>query len=370
MFNPVDNDVCYSTSTDGTVSRSQISLLSGEHRRESNDPITAQRTILDLNPNGWQGRTHKFSKTIHGMAADGRRNCVYVGVSNGAICRFDPREPTICPTDVEAKFHCDKVTCIDINPVDNDLIVSSSNDRNVSLWDARKFVREHAIGSYQHERVVSSAYFSPNTGAKLLTTTQGNKLRIWGSLHGFQGYVNDYRDSAPLTITHSHDFHYRINPFRALWDPKDWRDDLFLCGRFLGEAYFDKSTDEDELEANLLHPIDMFSAETGDVVHSLVDRRLSFLCPTNKFSPTEDIIASVYSTNMVIWSPPIESGQKDEGLRRRSGIRPLGRKGSDSDNESDDNPGGRIDGGLTSKKKLHSVVVRRKQARAKKKRVS
>lgn len=48
-----------------------------------------------------------------------------------------------------------------------------------------------------HPRVVNSAFFSPVTGRKLLTTCQDNRLRVWD---------NVVMGGEAREIVHSHDF--------------------------------------------------------------------------------------------------------------------------------------------------------------------
>lgn len=64
-----------------------------------------------------------------------------------------------------------------------------------------------------HKRVVNSAYFSPQSGSKILTTSQDNRIRVWDSIFG-------NLDSPSREIVHSHDFNRHLTPFRAEWDPK------------------------------------------------------------------------------------------------------------------------------------------------------
>jgi DNA damage-binding protein 2 len=70
-----------------------------------------------------------------------------------------------------------------------------------------------SLCSLEHKRVVNSAYFSPITGNKILTTSQDNRLRIWDSIFGNMA-------SPSREIVHSHDFNRHLTPFKAEWDPK------------------------------------------------------------------------------------------------------------------------------------------------------
>lgn len=75
-----------------------------------------------------------------------------------------------------------------------------------------------------HPKVVNSAYFSPVTGKKLLTTCIDNRVRIWNYLLALDGPPDK-------EIVHSHDFNRYLTPFRAEWDPKDHDERLFVIGR-------------------------------------------------------------------------------------------------------------------------------------------
>ena len=58
------------------------------------------------------------------------------------------------------------------------------------------------LGSLAHPKVVNSAYFSPRTGGKLLTTCIDNRLRVWDSWAA--GSAEPSRQ-----MVHSHDFNRR-----------------------------------------------------------------------------------------------------------------------------------------------------------------
>lgn len=70
-----------------------------------------------------------------------------------------------------------------------------------------------SLAKLAHGRVVNSAYFSPLTGNKILTTSQDNRIRVWDSIFG-------NLDSPSREIVHSHDFNRHLTAFRAEWDPK------------------------------------------------------------------------------------------------------------------------------------------------------
>ena len=83
-------------------------------------------------------------------------------------------------------------------------------------------VRE--LACIKHPRLVNSAYFSPHSGRKLLTTCIDNRVRIWDNIHNVDR-------PATQEIVHSHDFNRHLTPFRAEWDPKDPLDRRVVIGR-------------------------------------------------------------------------------------------------------------------------------------------
>lgn len=335
-FDRNDDHMMYTSSSDGIVCMSRLMLMGTAPQQESlEECVTDRDIVLNMNPEGWNMNNFRMA---YGMAHDAHRNCLYVGASNGQMWRIDPREDRRDTRSTMGKFHKDKVTCIDINPRNADLFATASNDKKVCLWDARKFAPGHELGSYQHGRVVSSAYFSPNTGARLLTTSLDNRLRIWNDIYGFTGDVNSREDAAPVEIVHSHDFHRYLNPFRATWDPKDWQDDLFVCGRFLGDAYYENGNENGE--PLLLHPIDMFSAKAGSLVHSLVDPATTLICTTNKFSPVCDMILTTASANVILWSKHENDEQEGKNFSRGGGRRSGHRDGGEDDDDDDDDEDG------------------------------
>ncbi len=81
------------------------------------------------------------------------------------------------------------------------------------IWDMRMLDSDSCLAELPHSRVVTSAYFSPVTGTKILTTCQDNRIRVWDNI------------CADLTtcsreIVHSHDFNRYLTSFKAEWDPK------------------------------------------------------------------------------------------------------------------------------------------------------
>lgn len=358
--------IVYSTSGDGAVCESRVDANNGTRREDEGAAV-----LLNVNPEGWVSAS--TWRMLYGLAWDPLRSTLFVGMSDGSVARVDPREHST--VQARARFHSDKVTTIDVNVSQPNLIATASNDTTVRLWDARKFMPRQNLGSFTHGRVVCSAFFSPRTGSKLLTTSFDNRLRVWHDVHAIQGDANAYVDSQPdHTIIHSHDFHRHISPFKAAWDPNDWNEDSFLCGRFLGEAYkgmsssngnssnnapLNRTGDADgDDEAVLLRPVDIFSAKSGRVALSLVDPSLPLICTINRFCPKANAILTAASKGLYIWAPP----SRPQRSARSTSPRPHDRR--DDDDDSDDENGGGGPGRKKKKKRNVSVSVQTSQQQA------
>lgn len=352
-FDTRSPDCVYTNSSDGSVAMHRIEDASRNFSTHaSRRAPSPEKVILDLR----EGRSDRSSGMAYGMSFNSELGCLYVGSSEGSFWSVDPRDPSNFNS---VRIHRDKITCIDVNPRSGNLIATASNDRHVRLWDARRLVPNHYVGTFQHGGVASSAYFSPSTGARLLTTSQNNRIQVWKDINGFLGNVNEKEHEQPIEIVHSHNFHRYLNPFRAEWDPKDWRDDLFMCGRFLGDAYHEE--DDDTRTTAMHYPIDLFSVKEGTAICSLIGSATTLRCTTNKFNPVRDIILSTASTNVFLW------GRKEEKDLNPRGRYPADRGGprntSDGGDDQDDDDGD--DRPQKRRRTLYLTTLRSERAKAK-----
>lgn len=184
------------------------------------------------------------------------------------------------------------------------------------IWDVRRLEDGSSLAHLPHGRVVNSAYFSPLSGSKILTTSQDNRIRVWDSIFG-------NLESPSREIVHSHDFNRHLTPFKAEWDPKvalsvfsqthphsststvgvsarelcifptlshitrcsdiqDPSESLAVIGRYISENYGGVA----------LHPIDFIDTTTGQLVAEAVQPDITTISPVNKPHPREDILAS------------------------------------------------------------------------------
>lgn len=99
------------------------------------------------------------------------------------------------------------------------------------IWDMRQLESGSSLYDLAHKRVVNSAYFSPLSGSKIVTTSQDNRIRVWDSIFGSL-------DTPSREIVHSHDFNRHLTPFRAEWDAKVCYTWLLLYRIFFFSSYF------------------------------------------------------------------------------------------------------------------------------------
>eukprot|EP00884_Botryococcus_braunii_P017509 jgi/Botrbrau1/4441/Bobra.0348s0029.2 len=267
--------------------------------------------VLNLNPAGWiEGvTTEKDWGMLYALDASAANNLIITGDSWGFAHFVDLRsKEKVGSTLIHKKA---KVNTIHVNPLDQNLLLTAGNDWMARLFDLRVLVSslpsastppagkkvEDApgqLGLLEHGKVVNSAYFSPHTGRKVLTTCIDNRLRVWDFLLGRSSPEPDRE------IVHSHDFNRYLTPFRAEWDPKDPSERLFVVGRYISDVF----------DGQALHPIDIYDAGTGNLLTSLVDPNLTTICPVNKPHPRLEVLVTGSSRSLYAWRPfyPEEEG--------------------------------------------------------------
>ncbi|EME27296.1 protein damaged DNA-binding 2 [Galdieria sulphuraria] len=305
VFDPNNGNRIFTASADGTLLGHDLKTFQFD-------------TLLDSNPNGWEGPS--TWSMLCSIAYNSYHHTTIAGDNFGNVYIIDDRIPQSASSiRILAHKKKTKVTGIDIHPREPNLISTCGNDRFLYLWDARMFTSNLQLAKFEHPRVVNAAFFSPVYGTKILSTCQDNRLRIWDNIQ------QDLKVSRE--IIHSHDFNRYLSPFKAVWDPKDWKEDLILCGRYIGEEYYDPKTES----MIRLHPIDLYSACSGHIVAELVDLNIPTISPLNKFHPTLDKIISGTSYNLFLWEDK-ERAWKEQVNDGKSAVK--GRKKSSLSSES------------------------------------
>ena len=95
---------------------------------------------------------------------------------------------------------------------------------NALIWDSRKMSSIHVspVATMRQTKTVNSAYFSPVTGDRVLTTGMDDAYRVYD----FSGK----KSTAPLIkdLRHNNNTGRWLTKFRAVWYPR--REDLILSG--------------------------------------------------------------------------------------------------------------------------------------------
>ncbi|XP_072291765.1 DNA damage-binding protein 2-like [Eucyclogobius newberryi] len=187
------------------------------------------------------------------------------------------------------KLHNAKVTHAEFNPRCDWLLVTSSVDHSVKLWDLRNLKdKKSFLYDLRHEKAVNAAYFNPMDCSKLLTTDQYDQIRIYAS--------SDWSKPQHL-IQHPHrQFQHRhsYTPIKATWHPTY---DLIVVGR-----YPDVRVCPGDLKTT-----DIYDSNTEELVYQLYDPSAPGIKSVNKFSPMGDVVASGMSSTVLVWD-------KDETL--------------------------------------------------------
>ncbi|KAF8394928.1 hypothetical protein HHK36_018867 [Tetracentron sinense] len=274
-FNPANDGTLYAASSDGTISCTDLET-------------GMSFPLMDLNPNGWQGPGSW--RMLYGMDINPEKGLVLVADNFGYLYLVDMRSNNKTGEAILIHKKGSKVVGLHCNPLQPELLLSCGNDHFARVWDVRRLEAGSSLYNLPHRRVVNAAYFSPQSGRKILTTSQDNRLRVWDSIFG-------NLDSPSREIVHSHDFNRHLTPFRAEWDPKDPSESLAVIGRYISENY----------NGAALHPIDFIDTSTGHLVAELMEPNITTISPVNKLHPRDDVMASGSSRSLFIWRPKEKS---------------------------------------------------------------
>uniref|UniRef100_A0A0D3EJF5 DNA damage-binding protein 2 n=1 Tax=Oryza barthii TaxID=65489 RepID=A0A0D3EJF5_9ORYZ len=323
-FDTTNDGLLYTASSDGTISSTDLDTGIGS-------------SLLNLNPNGWNGPS--TWRMIYGMDFNSDKGLLLVADSFGFLHLLDRRLKARIGDPILIHKKGSKVTSLHCNPAQPEVLLSSGNDHYARIWDTRKLEPNSAFASLAHGRVVNSGYFSPQSGNKILTTCQDNRIRVWD-------YIFGNLESPSREIVHSHDFNRHLTPFKAEWDPKDHTETVAVIGRYISENY----------NGIALHPIDFIDTSTGKLLAEVMDPDITTISPVNKLHPRDDILASGSSRSIFIWKPKTESDATEERNREKAKEFVYGsgsRKKSNGkhENSSDDDSDGSCDGKKKKKAK-------------------
>ncbi|XP_060611414.2 WD repeat-containing protein 76 [Anolis sagrei] len=189
-----------------------------------------------------------------------------VGMWDGKVAVVDRRTPG-SSSELSADF--DSLTrTVHVHPVNRHYFISAGA-RNVGIYDVRHLKTlgsKPVVSLAGHTKSVASAYFSPVTGNRVLTTCADDTLRIFGT--------KCLSSLAPVltTIRHNNNTGRWLTRFRAVWDPK--RDDCFVVGSM-----------------SRPRQIEAFSASGERLQAFLSEDYLGSVCSINAWHPSRYILA-------------------------------------------------------------------------------
>lgn len=207
------------------------------------------------------------------LTPDGRT--AYVGTRAGSLLQIDLRAPKAFSEFEE--LHDRKLCNVHVNPTQPELVMTTSLDAAVHIWDARKLKKKSCkpVSTMEHAMAVTSAFFSPD-GTRLVSTCNDNTLRVFDVNGG----------SAPkagVVIRHNNHTGRWLSNFRTTWDPA--ASNTLLVG-------------------NMKRGIDVYDATSGASVGYLTDPELLSAVPTlNAVHPSLDVaVSSTASGRLYLWS--------------------------------------------------------------------
>ncbi|XP_030884737.1 WD repeat-containing protein 76 [Leptonychotes weddellii] len=169
-----------------------------------------------------------------------------------------------------------KIRTVHVHPVHRQYFITAGL-RDIHIYDTRHLNPRRSqplISLTEHTKSIASAYFSPLTGNRVVTTCADCKLRIFDS--------SCISSEIPLltTIRHNTITGRWLTRFQAVWDPK--QEDCVIVG-------------------SMAHPrrVEIFH-ETGKQVHSFFGGEcLVSVCSINTMHPTRYILAGGNSSGKI-----------------------------------------------------------------------
>ncbi|XP_067601576.1 WD repeat-containing protein 76 isoform X2 [Pseudorca crassidens] len=146
-----------------------------------------------------------------------------VGHWDGSMSLVDRRTPgTSCEKLINSSLS--KIRTVHVHPVHRQYFITAGL-RDIHIYDARCLNRSRIkplISLTEHTKSIASAYFSPLTGNRVVTTCADCKLRIFDS--------SCISSKIPLltTIRHNTITGRWLTRFQAVWDPK--QEDCIIVG--------------------------------------------------------------------------------------------------------------------------------------------
>ncbi|XP_072236380.1 WD repeat-containing protein 76 [Leuresthes tenuis] len=157
--------------------------------------------------------------------------------------------------------------CVSVHPLQMQYFAVAES-RLVSIYDSRclKKTKSQAVSQlHGHSLSITSAYFSPSSGNRVLTSSMDNHIRIYDT--------SAMTSKSPLLTSIGHDMHTGrwLSKLSAVWDPK--QEDCFVVGSMMRPR-----------RVQVFH-------ESGQPLHSFMDNEnLSTVLSVTAFHPTRNAL--------------------------------------------------------------------------------
>ncbi len=245
-------------------------------------------------------------------------------------------------------LHKKKVKHMEFCPARPWMFVTSSVDKSMKLWDIRMLKSQsmwdskslmEPLSIAEHFGVVSSAYFDPIFGVRLLTTSQDGEIRVYGP-------HNLWRHPTGV-ISHTHKMFQHMTDMRATWHPI--YENVCVVGRYPNKDNTDQS-----------RTIDLIDVESQERVGYFYNPELRQLIQVNQFNKSGTCLASGMGYTGLIWQQGHmeEDGAVLKSIGKGSNALPNGTYDRRSDgrpsNSSSNNTSLGIDGLVEFRKRKRS----------------
>ena len=268
-FHPENPGLMYTTSVDGKFC---LKDFEGKHSEVLMDTMTLDYWWCSMDYSVQQG-------------------AILVGDNKGAAVLMDMTNHTILRK--YSKLHKGKIKYIEFCPARNWMLVTASVDRSIKLWDVRMLRCESAVSANPtplstalHDGLVSSAYFDPIHGVRLLTTSQNGEIRVYDS--------DDLWREPSCVVPHPHRSFQHMTDIKATWHPL--YEDMCVIGRYPNKG------DSDQLRT-----VDLIDLKRKELCSQFHCPQLSGIIQLNQFSRSGDCLASGMGYNGLIWKPPAKA---------------------------------------------------------------
>ncbi|CAG8519205.1 5385_t:CDS:2 [Acaulospora morrowiae] len=235
---PIDSNQLFTCSYDGSIRYMDLNKAKFMEALVSRD----QLSCIDFHPS---------SKVM------------YFSTNEGKFGIKDLREPI--ETYRGYTLHDKKIGCVSVNPIKPELLVTSSLEKSLRLWDVRNLKDQDThIQEIPFRYSVTSAYWSPN-GDQVVSTSFDDTVRVFD--------LDGRKLKLRLTVPHDNQTGRWVTMLRATWNPNPNVHPHFIIG-------------------NMRKSADIISGVNGELIWNMRDKQLTTIPAVNAFHPTLNFIAS------------------------------------------------------------------------------